>query len=287
MDADVARPFDSALTGMFDEPFASSAALSAAFVAARAASRYKVMLSGDGGDELFGGYRWYRTWIERYGESGNTRSLSLDNRWRKLRGREPVAADPLSGYAELMRAFSPQQMTKLFDSALLNAHPHGADAAAVYRAIEVNGRAGFDRLQTLDMTLFLPSVCLTKMDRTSMAVSLEVRVPLLDKCVAELTGRIDKNVRNPNGELKGLIKRLARDKLPPKVIAKRKEGFSTPVKRWFTKDEILAEIARDAKESDWWLGIFARSAASAAGRLQGRSLWRFWHTWRWVKRHAR
>ena len=82
-------------------------------------------------------------------------------------------------------------------------------------------------------------------------------------------------------------KRLARDKLPPKVIAKRKEGFSTPVKRWFTKDEILAEIARDAKESDWWLGIFARSAASAAGRLQGRSLWRFWHTWRWVKRHAR
>ncbi|HET6756005.1 MAG TPA: asparagine synthase (glutamine-hydrolyzing) [Burkholderiales bacterium] len=285
MDAGVARPFDSALASTFDEPFASSAALSAALVAARAATRYKVMLSGDGGDELFGGYRWYRTWLERYGEAGETRAPSLRDRWRMLRGGEPAAADPLQGYAQLMRAFSSEQMTQLFDPALLNSHRQAADAAAAYRAIAIDGRTGFDRLQTFDIALFLPSVCLTKMDRTSMAVSLEVRVPLLDKSVADLTGRIPESVRNPQRELKGLIKRLAREKLPPKVVAKRKEGFSTPVKRWFSKREMLAEIAGDAQNGDWWRGVFAPGAATAAKSLKGRPLWRFWHTWRWVKRY--
>ncbi len=131
----------------------------------------------------------------------------------------------------------------------------------------------------------IPAVCLRKMDRTSMVNSLEVRVPLLDKTIASLVGRIDVNVRNPGAVLKDLLKRMARDKLPEKVLGKAKQGFSTPVRRWFPFSSIRKEIAQDTAAGNWWCDVFAPTAMQVVSNLKGRSLWRFWHTWRWVKKH--
>lgn len=285
MNADAARPFDSRLATMFDEPFASSAALSAAYIAQLAAQRFKVMLSGDGGDELFGGYSWYRSWIGWYGGAGTSMSMwrRPGNAVRALLGRPHMPADPVDGYADLMGAYTPEQMMGLFNVDLVNRHSEAASAGAVYRRLDNPGLCGFDRLQSLDVQLFLPTVCLRKMDRTSMAFSLEVRVPLLDKTLAALAGRIGVEVRNPKGVMKGLLKTLASTKLPEKVLRKRKQGFSTPIRRWFQSTSMLEEITQDMAAGDWWRGIFAPCAVQTASRLKGRSLWRFWHTWRWVK----
>jgi asparagine synthase (glutamine-hydrolysing) len=288
MDAAAARPFDRRLADMFDEPFASSAALSAAYVTQVAAQRFKVMLSGDGGDELFGGYRWYRTWVNWYGVEGRytPRWRRPMNALRALLGRRHMPADPIDGYAHLMGAYSRAQMKGLFNFDLLQRHPEAADAGSAYRRIDNPTLGGFDRLQSLDMQLFLPTVGLQKMDRTSMTVSLEVRVPLLDKSLANLAGHISAKVRNPDAIMKGLLKSLARDKLPEKLLNKRKQGFSTPIRRWIQSSSILEEIAQDMAAGQWWRSVFASNALQTASRLKGRSLWRFWHTWTWVRKHA-
>ncbi len=285
MDAQAARPFDSRLAKIFDEPFASSAALSAAYVSEIAARRFKVMLSGDGGDELFGGYRWYRRWISWYGAEGRRLAGWRHplNALRSLLRLRHMPADSLDGYAQLMGAYNPTQMRGLFDRDLLHCYPEAAEAAAAYRRIDDPELQGFDRLQALDMQLFLPSVGLQKMDRTSMVCSLEVRVPLLDKSIADLVGRIGVEARNPGGRMKGLLKDMARDKLPEKLLSKPKQGFSTPIRRWVRSADILREIARDMNGGNWWHGVFAPDALRTASRLKGRSLWRFWHTWRWVR----
>jgi asparagine synthase (glutamine-hydrolysing) len=287
MDADAARLFDPWMAEIFDEPFASSAALSTAYVAQLAAQRFKVMLSGEGGDELFGGYRWYRTWIDWYGADGRHVPLwrRPGNAMRALLGRRHMPVDPLDGYALLMGAYTQDQMNSLFNIELLQSYSEAADAGWAYRQIDAPWLQGYNRLQSLDMQLFLPAVCLRKMDRTSMVNSLEVRVPLLDKTVAELVGNIDADVRNPAAALKGLLKRLARDKLPEKVLSKRKQGFSTPVRRWFPSSSIFREMAQDTAAGNWWRDVFASTAMQGASKLKGRSLWRFWHTWRWVKKH--
>jgi len=288
MDADAAQIFDHCLAEIFDEPFASSAALSAAYIAQLAAQRFKVMLSGEGGDELFGGYRWYRTWIDWYGTCGHSIPIwrRPGNTIRALLGRRHMPVDPLDGYAQLMGAYTPDQMIGLFNFELLQRCPEAADAGLAYRQIDDPTLRGFNRLQSLDMQLFLPAVCLRKMDRASMVNSLEVRVPLLDKTVVSLAGRIDVNVRNPDAVKKGLLKRLARDKLPEKVLGKRKQGFSTPVQRWFPSSSIQKEISQDLAVGNLWRDMFAPSVLQVVYKLKGRSLWRFWHTWRWVKKLA-
>lgn len=288
MDAVAARRFDSRLAKIFDEPFASSAALSAAYVSQIAAQRFKVMLSGDGGDELFGGYRWYGTWISWYGAAGRhlARWRHPLNTLRRLLQLRCMPVDALDGYAQLMGAYPPAQMQGLFNVDLLRRHPEAADAGAAYRRIDDPKLQAFDRLQALDVKLFLPTVCLQKMDRTSMACSLEVRVPFLDKSIADLAGRICMTVRNPGGRIKGLLKSVARDKLPEKLLSKPKQGFSTPIRRWVRSSDLLEEIARDMNGTDWWRSVFAADALQTASQLKGRSLWRFWHTWRWVRDHV-
>lgn len=288
MKVDDAEPFDRRLVEIFDEPFASSAALSTAFVTGLAARRFKVMLSGEGGDELFGGYTWYRKWVRWYGREGRPVRFwhRPGNVVRKLLGRNYWSSDPLAGYANLMRAFSSKVMQGLFHPELLHHHVEAVDAGGFYRSLDNSSLAGFDRLQYLDMKLFLPAVCLRKVDRTSMSHSLEVRVPLLDRDIVELAGRVPENIRNPGAELKGLLKCIAREKLPEDLLTKRKQGFSTPISRWFPKETILSAIDKDIKQGDWWKPVFAPKPLAGAARLRGRSLWRFWHVWRWVKHRA-
>ena len=287
MAADAGRAFEDGLADMFDEPFASSAALSAACIAQSAAQEFIVMLAGDGGDELFGGYKWYRQWIERYGRDGQRRPVAGAARaWaRRLTGRRDDPADPLAGYARLLGALEPRLVARLFDPAWIDRCGTAIDPAAIYRDRDDLGATGFDRLQALDLQQFLPNVCLRKVDRTSMHFGLEVRVPWLDRSVVDVAASTSEQVRNPDGRLKGLVKRVARTRLPAPLLEKRKQGFSTPIRRWFPKERMLDEMRRTRDAGDWWRGVFANDAVSAAGALKGRPLWRIYMTWQWVRRH--
>ena len=288
MGRDDARPFDQELHRVFDAPFASSAALSASYLTKITAPSFKVMLSGEGGDELFGGYSWYARWLGFYGAEGKPPSWWRNprNQLRRLCGRQHFAADPLAGYARLMGAYQPRVLSGLLAPALLAHHSDAADASQDYARVDQPRLLGFDRMQSLDLGIFLPSVCLRKMDRCSMAVSQEVRVPLLDRTIADAVGRIAPSVRNPGDGLKGLFRRMAKGKLPDRVLAKRKQGFSTPIRRWFGKREILAEVEHGMANGDWWRPWFAKRAVETAEGLSGRPLWRFWHAWRWVREQS-
>jgi len=283
MDIDTGRDFDSNLTDCFDEPFASSAALSAAYISRLAATRFKVMLSGEGGDELFGGYKWYHQWLTHYGQSGDQGAWwqAPHNTLRRWAGRRALPKATMAGYAALMGAFPEAELSDLFSATFLADFP--ADAVGDYEAIDDPGLVGFDRLQSLDLQLFLPVVCLRKMDRCSMRYGLEVRVPMLDRTMAALAGRVPAALRNPDGALKGLLKQLSRHKLPADLVAKKKQGFSTPISRWFPAADIVKQLATDMEAGDWWRPVFAPTAVDSAARMRGRRLWRFWHTWRWVK----
>ena len=286
MDADAGRPFDERLGEMFDEPFPSSAALSSAYLCQIAARDFKVMLSGEGGDELFGGYSWYSNWLEWYGQKGTPVALwrHPKNALRAALGRSFQPIEPMDGYAQYMGAFSPQEMIGLFQKDLIECHPIAADGGKFYSQLDDPTLDSFNRLQHLDMQLFLPSVCLRKMDITSMAHSLEVRVPFLDRSIAEYVAALPIETRNPSLEKKGIIKALAINKLPKKILGKRKQGFSTPIRRWFPSQDIINAITQDASTDDWWHEVFDTKAFRTVSRLRGRSLWRFWHTWQWLKR---
>jgi asparagine synthase (glutamine-hydrolysing) len=282
MDEADARPFDARLGAMFDEPFAVSSALTTAAISARASRRFKVMLSGEGGDELFGGYSWYRRWIETYGLAGERRIRGAFARaFARLGGRLAPPADPLEGYADFVSAFRPEALRGLFSPEFLAGCTH-ADPAAAYREVDQPALAGFDRVQALDLEIFLPAVCLTKMDRTSMAFGLEVRVPFLDRKVAELSARIPPALRNPGFEPKGLLRRVARRHLPPALLEKKKQGFAAPVDRWFPRAVLLAEIDHALRGVDPASIGLNRDVRRGAARLGRRDLWRFTHTIRFL-----
>ena len=287
MGPDECRRWNDQIGGVYDEPYGVSGALNALEVCGVAAERFRVMLSGDGGDEVFGGYGWYADWLKEYGVDGRGRSP-----WSKVRsavrgwaGRRALPNDALAGYAQLVSAFTEREVAALFSPGVL-----GRSSTDSYQSLHTEARArgltGFDYLQWLDMGQFLPDVCMSKMDRASMHHGLEVRVPMLDLGLVEAAGSIAWATRNPGLELKGLLKQVAREKLPASVVGKRKQGFAIKTSHWLPTETIVAEVLRDMQAGDWWRGVFHPQVDRAVAKLRGRQAWRFRQTWCWVKQHV-
>lgn len=285
MGADECRRWNDEVSTVYDEPYGVSGALNALEVCGVAAQRFKVMLSGDGGDEVFGGYSWYADWLAEYGVDGQGRSA-----WAKARsavrgwaGRRALPSDPLTGYVQLIGAFTPREAAALFAPEVLGTHQPTDAYRADHGDAKRLGLTGFDYLQWLDMGLFLPDVCMSKMDRASMHHGLEVRVPMLDRALAQAVGTIAWETRNPGMELKGLLKQVAKAKLPESVLGKRKQGFAIKTSHWLPTEAIIAEVRRDMAGGDWWRGVFHPRVDRGVARLRGRQAWRFRQTWCWVR----
>jgi len=231
------------LKSWFDEPFADESSMPTYLVSAAARENVTVVLTGDGGDEVFGGYRTYRrfaryerwpTW-PRFMES-TTYALR-----RPLHRRNAVSR----ALTLLETAFSggPDLWARI-----MGGMPRPAKGA--YRA-ELGIARDYDdwwhyrehwradlpvrtRLQLVDFHTFLPGLVLTKVDRTSMAVSLEARVPLLDRRIIEFSFALDEDLRYHGGETKGLLRHAYRGILPDGILDRRKKGFGIP--RYYLKD---------------------------------------------------
>lgn len=285
MGPDECRRWNDRVSGVYDEPYGVSGALNALEVCGVAAQRFKVMLSGDGGDEIFGGYSWYADWLTEYGADGDGRS-ALSRARSALRGwlgRRALPNDALAGYAQLISAFTQREAAALFAPSVLGTQrPTDAYRVSHEEAVR-RGLTGFDYLQWLDMGLFLPDVCMSKMDRASMHHGLEVRVPMLDRGLAEAVGSIAWETRNPGLVLKGLLKQVAEAKLPASILGKRKQGFAIKTSGWLPTSAIAAEVRRDMAEGDWWRGVFHPTVDRAVAKLRGRQAWRFRQTWCWVR----
>ena len=246
------------LTFFFDEPFADASMIPTYYVSKVAREHVTVVLSGDGGDELFGGYNWY-SWL-----------LSLQ-RWRSRLGPLTLPVGALARHLpgnwpgrHLLSMMDRSVPAQLLDrvgilSAGLKAALYGnamlptsgmKDAATAFTATfdSLDGDL-LRRLTEMDFNHYLPGDILTKVDRASMAVSLEARTPWLDYRLVEHAYALPASWRIRGGTKKYLPKALARKILPAELPLERKQGFSIPVQDWMGKDlglmleEALAEEA--------------------------------------------
>ena len=236
-----------------DEPFGDSSVIPTFMVSKLAAEQVKVVLSGDGGDELFAGYDKYA--VEgaerRYGLLPNVVRRLMGVVGRSLpegiRGRNFLQHMSLSGtdrYLDAFTLFRDQEKRKLFRKEafeILSAHdPLQARRQYLNQA---NGH-WLSALQFLDLKSYLPLDILTKVDRMSMAHSLEVRVPLLDHKIVEFAATIPPELLFQGGMRKYIFKRAMAGILPQEIIDKPKQGFAIPLGKWFRGklDNVVREI---------------------------------------------
>ncbi|MBV7257573.1 asparagine synthase (glutamine-hydrolyzing) [Pacificimonas sp. WHA3] len=229
----------------YDEPFADSSAVPTYCVSKLAAENVKVALTGDGGDEVFGGYNWYRRFSRA--ESRKMRFPSFfQPLTRKLRIRASHTPAPLSAriaerleYDHLLKGFDlyARLMGGLIAREKMDYRnyweiPEDYDDYWQYRAFYRQDLPVLTRLQYLDFHTYLPDDILTKVDRAAMMVSLETRVPLLSTNLIEFGFGVSEADRYRDGRLKGLLMASQRDELPAAILNRRKKGFSIPQKDW-------------------------------------------------------
>ena len=223
-----------------DEPFADASAIPTYLVSRLASQHVEVVLSGDGGDELFAGY-------DRYLVDHRRRRLGLlgdSGLGAPLRGLSDVLPEGTPGknylynlslpridrYLDAISVFPPRALAELLDPA------PGADGESPFESV-VRAGEGLDflsRLQDLDLRTYLPGDILTKVDRMSMAHSLEARVPLLDHLLVEFACALPARFRLRSGETKYLLKRALRGRVPGEVLTRPKQGFAVPLEAWFS-----------------------------------------------------
>ncbi len=251
---DICRVVDE-LVWHFDEPFADPSAIPTYMVAKLAREHVTVALSGDGGDELFAGYTRYVTDRKRDGFARLPRALR-HGVMQPLSRRLPhgawgrnflnnVALDPVERYMDSVSAFTSLSRTALY-SADFRAQLHERNlAAARFRNYAAHVTTGdpLDVMLYLDSKTYLPGDILTKVDRMSMAVSLEARAPLLDHKLIEFVTRIPPALKLRGLETKHILKEAVRDLVPADILARPKQGFGMPLQQWINSE--LRDYIRD------------------------------------------
>uniref|UniRef100_UPI0035CA5092 XrtA/PEP-CTERM system amidotransferase n=1 Tax=uncultured Sphingomonas sp. TaxID=158754 RepID=UPI0035CA5092 len=286
------------LVHAFDEPFADASALATYRVCELAREDVTVALSGDGADEAFAGYRRYKFQAAEERVRGlipaSIRSTVFGTlgRWypkadwapQPLRAKTTLLAlaeDGAEGYARSVGVTTPALRAALFTDAARSAlGGHRAEDRYVRAMRDAPARDALDRAQYADFQHWLPGDILTKADRTSMAVSLEAREPLLDYRLVEFAARLPANMRLRGGQGKWLLKKSMERYLPKDILYRPKMGFVTPISAWFRgplADEAAALASSRVLGGTGWFApeTIARLADDhRAGRAEhGRTLW--------------
>lgn len=238
----------------YDEPFADSSAIPTYYVSQVARRYVTVALGGDGGDENFAGYRRYyfdhmenqmRGFIPapiRNAVFGPLGRLYPALAWapRFLRAKatfQSLARSPLEGYFNSISIFRPGEKSNLFTKDFWQSL-NGYDAIDVLQQYydRVDTPDLLSRIQYVDMKTYLTDDILAKVDRASMAVSLEVRAPLLDHKLMETVATIPSSLKLAGREGKYIFKKAMAPILKSEILDRRKQGFAVPLDRWFRQD---------------------------------------------------
>lgn len=248
------------LVWYMDEPFGDSSFIPTYWVSKTARQYVTVALSGDGGDELFGGYpryRYYR-WLDRLSSrpgwvrsTGRVLSRGLMNASLPIAPtvgeylRQAEKAFEISALDEdgrrlaLLSFFNEEEKRRLYSE-------RWREQARMLRTVELIGRCqnghparadGLSRIMARDVETNLVDDSLVKVDRASMACSLEVRTPFLDHRVVEFAMQIPTALKLHNGVHKFILKETFRDLIPPDIMRRKKHGFELPFARWFQKPQ--------------------------------------------------
>ncbi len=228
----------------FDEPFADSSAVPTYYVSKAARELVTVALSGDGGDEFWAGYPNHRVdyWEQRARRTlGPAQRLAglfaraLPLSIKGVRSLRRLALDPDQAYAlkHAYGMFEPDVKPHLYTPDFASA-VGGADALARLRGFYGECRSGdpLDRSMYVDAQTYMIDDVLTKVDRMSMAVSLEAREPLLDHKLLEFAARVPSPLKFRNGQSKYLLRRVLQRRIPASILERRKQGFAAPIAEW-------------------------------------------------------
>ena len=297
------------IVASFDEPFADPSAIPTFYVSQMARQHVTVALSGDGGDEAFGGYAW------RYlphameekarklmpGGAGRKAAAWLGARWPRSRAfprplrlgnvLENLSRDPAGAYYADLCFLKPHDARALLGRAptrLPEDSPVYEQVTRPYR--ECPSTSAVQRAQYADLKVYMPNDPLVKVDRMSMANSLEIRCPLLDHRLIELAFRIPTDRKMPNGQPKSLLRSLAERRLPKKILTLPKKGFTAPIGSWLSgpyaeqfRQDVLSPSSRSRDIIDP-----ARVSTLFEEHRSGRAdhsfaLWAVWMFERWAR----
>ena len=228
----------------FDEPFADSSAIPTWYVCEMARRHVTVVLSGDGGDELFGGYDRYlphprvaafdRLPIPRKQQFAAAAWPWLPHGTRGKNFLRHVARDDRGRFLDATAFFQPDEKRALFTpELLLNVDPFAAERRLARHFEDLDDLPFGSQMMKFDFRTYLPEDVLVKVDRMSMAHSIESRVPLLDNHVIDFAATLPLRTKIHSGVRKVLLKQVASRILPPDIIHRRKQGFGVPVGVWF------------------------------------------------------
>ncbi len=238
------------IVSSFDEPFADSSSIPTYLVSQFARKQVKVVLSGDGGDELFGGYLWTQRelWIEKYrrfpsmGRKGIDK-LFLEENYRPLReagflrGVQRFLYDarltPSESFARRAMCFQPWMKKELLQPDVAKGLEE--DSTQLVRSLfeKMRAKSIMDQCFYFDSKVYLADDILAKVDRMSMVHSLEARVPLLDDKLVELACSIPFSLKMKHHKTKYILRKAMKGILPSRILRQRKQGFSIPLDTWF------------------------------------------------------
>jgi asparagine synthase (glutamine-hydrolysing) len=231
-----------------DEPFADPSSIPTFVVSKLARQHVTVALSGDGGDELFGGYDRYlverdRKMFAQLPKVFRQKVMSpLSHRLpHGARGRNllhNLALDPIDRYLDSVSVFTSMNRGLLYSEEFKQKLEGLTSVAGRFLEYAANVTTGedLDLLLYTDSKTYLPGDILTKVDRMSMAASLETRAPLLDQKLIEFVTRIPASMKIAGNETKHILKRAVKDLIPEEVMVRPKQGFGIPISKWINQE---------------------------------------------------
>jgi asparagine synthase (glutamine-hydrolysing) len=274
------------LPEFYDEPFADSSQIPTYLVSAMTRKYVTVALSGDGGDELFAGYNRYqltqRFWrslslMPRAMRKGAAAALTAvrPDRWTQLlsalpsRLRPPQAGDKVHKAASVLRLDSADAVYRRLVSHWEPSEimPQAREPKSILddQTLMKDFPDLLPRMQFLDLVTYLPDDILTKVDRASMAVALEARVPLIDHRVVEFAWRLPENVKVRNGTSKWILRQVLYRHVPPELIERPKMGFGIPLGEWLR-----------GPLRDWAETLLGEQRLREAGLVDAAMVRRYW-----------
>jgi asparagine synthase (glutamine-hydrolysing) len=299
------------LVHFYDEPFADSSAIPSLYLARLARQQVKVVISGDGGDEAFGGYKRYshdlrearvRRWIPRdvrrwlLGPIGRwwPKADWLPRFMRLKTALTNLSFDGGRAYANTVAICRGPLRRRLLHDHVHSNGPHCPEDLIARLYGSKNDADPLAAMIRADIGVLLPDDFLTKVDRASMSCGLEVRPPLVDHELLELASQIPSALKVRYGETKWIFKQLFRDRLPANVIDRPKQGFEIPIDRWLRGPlrPIFESIVLDPTSplGDWLnqaaIRQLYRNHLKRVGR-HGDVLWSLLVFAKWAERYLR
>lgn len=266
---------------MFGEPFADSSQIPTYLVSKMTREHVTVSLSGDGGDELFCGYQTYRSLDRIWQQTARIPALFrkpastaiLHSPWGKS-GALATRARLLgaTGIEDLYRRSEIGEGTNLLAPDVLRELAASEGERAKCTTVMDSYPAGLlpepqHNLMLMDMLMYHPDDILTKVDRTAMAVSLETRVPMLDKDVVEFAWSLPISYKKQGEVTKKVLRDILYQYVPQELMERPKKGFSIPLHKWL----------KQPKLREWAESLIDREKIKEQGLLNGDKVWELWN----------